>query len=494
MKLRTRLVVGLAVTGALGCADTSSSKNAGTDGTTDGTVDGTTDSTDGADGTTDSTDGATDGNDSADGGTDGADGGTGTTQTIEALQTSTGSTSCDPSKITNIMSDIAVKGAVVTGGRFIAFEPEDGSDAEPLDGYFISDVAGGANKGIQITVPAKLGLALLPGDAVDVYGEYLEFYCSSQIKASRVDPVGTAAVPAPTIITGADLTDLAKAETLEGTLVKLENVKVESLDQFDFIVTGGARVSGGLYRPGYFAAPGDELTSITGVVDFSYGNYKIQPRSKDDIVIGKVAPSTDISIADIQSGDASAKCTNPSGNAAATQKKIRVTGVVVSPVYQVSANLNGIYISTETPGPNSGLPIIFGKDDGFTANVGDTVAVEGDVKEFYCNTQVQATALAVMGTGAAPAPAEVTVADLTGANAESYEGSYVTVSGLVVSDIADMEKFNQITVEGGLILAGDDFGVTWNVAVGDAIAKATGAIEYAFEAYRLLPFGPDAVE
>ncbi|MBT9556061.1 MAG: hypothetical protein IV100_08540, partial [Myxococcales bacterium] len=110
MKLRTRLVVGLAVTGALGCANTSSSKN-GTDGTTDGTVDGTTDGTDGA---TDSTDGATDGTDSTDGGTDGVDGGTGTTQTIEALQTSTGSTSCDPSKITNIMSDIAVKGAVVT--------------------------------------------------------------------------------------------------------------------------------------------------------------------------------------------------------------------------------------------------------------------------------------------------------------------------------------------------------------------------------------------
>jgi len=207
-----------------------------------------------------------------------------------------------------------------------------------------------------------------------------------------------------------------------------------------------------------------------------------------------VAPSTDVAISDIQSGDASAKCTNPTGNAAATQKKIRVTGVVVSPVYEVSANLNGLYISTETPGPNSGLPVIFGKDDGITANVGDSVAVDGDVKEFYCNTQIQATALQVIGAGTAPAPVEVTVADLTGANAESYEGVYVTVSNLVVSDIADIEKFNQIKVEGGLILAGSDFGVTWSVKVGDTITKATGAIEYAFEEYRLLPFGPESVE
>ena len=86
--------------------------------------------------------------------------------TIADLQTHDKSTNCDPQSIENVLWNIEVKGAVVVGGKFAAFTPKEGSDAEALDGYYISSPEGGVNNGIQMAVPASLGTMLVVGDTI----------------------------------------------------------------------------------------------------------------------------------------------------------------------------------------------------------------------------------------------------------------------------------------------------------------------------------------
>jgi predicted extracellular nuclease len=485
--LKTAVVVGACALGFTACSDRgggSSSTTGGGTGGADTTVAPGTDT--GGTGGTDDTGGT--------GGTDAAPQGDPTEQTIEAIQTSTGSTTCDATKITNVMSNIVIRGAIVTAGKFEAFKPAADSTAPALDGYYVAEGAGGQNKGIQITVPTSAGTNFVPGDVVDVYGEYLEFYCSSQVKASKVEKTSTGPAPVATVITGDMLPPTAAtSEPYEGTLVQLNDVKVESLADYEYVLTGGAHGAGGQYKPGYFATAGDELTSITGVVDFSYGTYKIQPRNLADIVVKTLAPSTEVTIEEIQSAATSTGCADESGTLPPTQTKVRVSGIVVSPVQDASANLSGVYLSSEAPGANSGLFVLFPKAAGATANVGDLLTAEGNVVEYYCLTELKATAVQVTGAGTAPAPATVTAADLAGATAEAWEGTYVKLENVTVSSTDNLDKYNEVEVESGLVLAGDDFGIKWTVKVGDKITSVTGAVKYAFKKYRVVPFSDASI-
>ncbi len=471
------------------------SSRGGSDTGTDGTSDGTTDGVDGADGT-DGTDGTDDTADGADA-TDATDGGTAIT--IAALQTSTGSVTCDPAvaKINDIQSNVTVRGAVVVAGKYVAAEPTKDPETgelkgKALDGYYIADPAGGVNSGIQMVVPATLGVTLAEGDVVDVTGTHVEYYCNTQFSATAVTKTGTAAVPAPVELAATVLATPATAEAYEGMLVTLRDITVESLDGFDYIVTGGARCSGKQYRPGYFATAGDKLGSLTGVVDFSFGHYLLQPRKLEDVVITELAPVTELPFTDMQTSSDSVGCTDGAGNAPATFKKIRVKAVVASPVQDLGEKTSAIYVVDEAgSGANAGIFVTYRKDAGIAPNIGDHVVIDGDVKEYYCLTEIQTTAIQITSAGEAPTPAEITTADLLAADAEKWEGVFVTIDCPISSK---PDQYNQLGVEKDqLVLVADDFGVSWDGVEAGNVLRVTGAVSFGFGKYRIVPFGQSYV-
>ncbi len=427
---------------------------------------------------------ATDGSDASDG-TTSPDG---TAITIKELQEGPQSAGCDGgAKFSPIKASVLLEGVVVTAGQYGAFTPDDPSLA--IDGYFVAEGAG-QNAGMQLAVPATLGLSLSVGDKVDVIGDYGEHYCMSQVSVTQVVVQGSSDVPEAAVVPPDDLVNPSTAEAWEGSLVKVENVEVLELAEFgEYVVTGGL-VIGMHYKTQYYPNKGDKLSSITGVVEYAYKKYRLVPRSPGDIGDLDAAPASTTSISDLQSHESSETCTNEAGNLPPTQPNVSVTGIVVSPVDSVSANLRGFYLSAETPGPWSGLEVVFNKNDGLTEPaLGDTVTLSGNIKEYYCHTQLDVDVITIDSSGEVPAPAAVESATLSGSEAESYESTYVVVSGVTVENIDALAEYKEFTVTGGLVINAGDFGTNFSPKVGDVLASVSGAVKYHFKVYKLFPFG-----
>ena len=418
--------------------------------------------------------------------------------TIADLQTHDKSTNCDPQSIENVLWNIEVKGAVVVGGKFAAFTPKEGSDAEALDGYYISSTEGGANNGIQMAVPASLGTMLVVGDTIDVAGEYMEYYCNSQIKAASVTKTGTADVPAAVAVSAETLTDASTAEAHEGVLVTLTGVDVMATQDFNvFSVTGGVLV-GGKYFRSYEATIGDKLTTVTGVLDWSYGEYKVEPRGDDDVVVGELAPAQELTIADIQTAEASTGC-DPSSIASAASNVLVKGAVVIGPrfiAYSPPPNstkeaLDGYYVGTTEGGANSGIQLVVPVSVNADLKLGDVVDIEGETMEYYCLSQLKAKVVTPTGDQVeAPTPTALT-AEITGdlAVMETYEGSLVSVENVTVTEV---NQYGEFAVTGD-IWVGDLYENDYAANVGDELTSVMGVLDFSYGSYKIQPRVADDV-
>jgi len=419
--------------------------------------------------------------------------------TIAEIQTAEASTGCDPSSITSTLPKVSVNMVLVTGPRFIAYSPPPNSTSEALDGYYVGTTEGGANNGIQLVVPASVSADLKLGDVVNIEGETMEYYCRTQLKANKVTVAApTMTLPAATVLTAEIAADPAAMETHEGTLVSVENVTVTEVNQYgEFAVTGGFWV-GDIYPTNYTPNVGDELSALTGLLDFSYGNYKIQPRDATDVVVGAVAPAAVMTIAEVQQHNSSVDCSpaEPGGTdppPISTHGNVSVSGIVLSPIEDVSVTLDGVYIGTDPSGPWSGLLVVYPKTLGLTPALGDEVKFTGNISEFYCFTEMSATTIEVVSSGnTAPAPLALTAAAIL-ADSEQYEGSHITIEDVSVTNIDDFVEFEQFKVTGGLVINLHDYAVTYQPTVGASISSITGALKYGFGAYKLIPFGAEFI-
>jgi hypothetical protein len=110
-------------------------------------------------------------------------------------------------------------------------------------------------------------------------------------------------LPAPDLVTVADLTGTG-AEAWEGVLVTVENVVVTNNDAGygEWEVDSSLRIDDMLYRP-HLIANGASVDSITGILHYSYGAYKLEPRDGDDIVNLQTCPSADQCVDSLSAGD-----------------------------------------------------------------------------------------------------------------------------------------------------------------------------------------------
>lgn len=177
---------------------------------------------------------------------------------------------------------VTVTGAVVTSG--LTFKK---------DGFFIQDPAGGEYSGIFVFIGENNpnGVVINPGDVVTVTGAFDEFYGASQIEvtaAADIQVTGTGTVPAPEVVTPADITTGGpKAEAYEGVLVQVDNVTVAANDLGfgEFSVDDMLRVDDLFFAMADWPLPnpGDQFASIVGPLAYTFDTTKIAPRTAADL-------------------------------------------------------------------------------------------------------------------------------------------------------------------------------------------------------------------
>ena len=171
--------------------------------------------------------------------------------------------------------------------------------------YFINSPNGGGWSGILIYDTQNVNI----GDEITLSGTIIEYYGLTELSDVNTPQVlSTNNTISPTIITTGDLATL---EDYEGVLVTLENVSItESYNQWGtFFINDGsgiARVGNSCFsfeNTQFQATVGTIISSITGVVNYSYGEFYIHPRSANDMIVGDIVTTlyTDV----VYSNDAS---------------------------------------------------------------------------------------------------------------------------------------------------------------------------------------------
>lgn len=155
------------------------------------------------------------------------------------------------------------------------------------DGFWVQDPMGGEESGISVFVLDTAGLDVEPGDEVTICGAYAEFFDQSQLAVAAVADInvsGTVPVPAAEVLTSAE----AATEVWEGVLVQIDNpvVTVEPNDFGEWEIDDALLATDTFFEEADWPQPAvdDTFTSLTGVIEFSFENFKIAPRDADDLV------------------------------------------------------------------------------------------------------------------------------------------------------------------------------------------------------------------
>ena len=160
------------------------------------------------------------------------------------------------------------------------------------DGFFVQDPMGGEWSGIYIYINQNPDmLAIQAGDVVTITGLYTEFFDMSQLSAGQAGDVivtGTDMVPDPILVAPADIaTGGSMTENYESVLVRVEDVTVTApADNFgEWTVDDDLRVDDLFFAMGDWPNPnpGDTFTSITAPLTYSFDNFKLAPRTADDL-------------------------------------------------------------------------------------------------------------------------------------------------------------------------------------------------------------------
>ena len=152
--------------------------------------------------------------------------------------------------------------------------------------------AGGAYSGIYIYEQFAPGTVAL-GNDVEVQGTYVEYYGLAEITDATVTVTNASgALIEPLVVDPANVVDGdVDGEKYEGMFVRVENVTVTEenadgdSDYDEFAITAGLRIDDFIWEEMDNTYPvGTTFSSITGVLHYAYGNYKIVPRNAEDLV------------------------------------------------------------------------------------------------------------------------------------------------------------------------------------------------------------------
>lgn len=145
--------------------------------------------------------------------------------------------------------------------------------------FFIQDGPGEWN-GIAIYPMQEVNI----GDDITITGTVLEYMGKTEI-TDILELIITGTAPLPEAVTISTAT-LASFEEYESVLIRLQEVTVTSeqntYGEWEVDDGSGACMLGALGDYTYVPVLDDFIFSITGVVDYTYSNFKLQPRDDND--------------------------------------------------------------------------------------------------------------------------------------------------------------------------------------------------------------------
>ena len=144
---------------------------------------------------------------------------------------------------------------------------------------------------IQDGIGAWNGIVIYPiqdvevGNEITISGTVLEYNDKTEITdIISMTISGTTDLPEPVIISALELSSI---EDYESVLTKIQDVTVSNEDlgygNWEVEDQSGTCIIGGLGDYTYIPVLDDFIYSITGVVDYTYGAFKLEPRDDDDI-------------------------------------------------------------------------------------------------------------------------------------------------------------------------------------------------------------------
>ncbi|MFP4460469.1 MAG: hypothetical protein ACLFSQ_12890 [Candidatus Zixiibacteriota bacterium] len=348
------------------------------------------------------------------------------------------------------------------------------------DKFFISDPEGGPWRGVYV-----FDYSIRPsvGDWITLTAEVEEYYELTELKdVSDYSIDGTRAVPDAHIAT---CSEVDSEESLEGVLVKVYDVEIESIGEYNWIIsdeTGTLNVSDG-FDYSFTPEVGVSLDSIIGVVDYSFGNYVLQPRSDADIT-GEAEDTTVTvtPIADIQDDFDTYD-----------GQSVTIQGVITVPGGSTRDDQLNAWIQDES-GKGIQLFAYDIPDDSLAFRRGTEIRVDGVVGEYNSTTQVSDFSYEIISTGN-PLPAAANI-DSVWDDRVDYEGTWTMMSGYV-SDLYSAGGGMNVTVDTdaghtSLIRIWETTGIELTADIGDRIT-AYGVGSIYSDDYQMLPGLPEDI-
>ena len=164
--------------------------------------------------------------------------------------------------------------------------------------FFIQDGSGAWN-GIVIYPMQSVEI----GDEIVISGMVDEYFDKTEITdIINMTTLGTADLPVPVIIS---TSALASSEEYESVLVQVQNVTVTNEDlgngEWEIDDSSGPCIVGHLGDYTYIPVLDDFIYGITGVSDYTYGAFKLEPRDDDDInLIGLIIDPMELNFMTIE--------------------------------------------------------------------------------------------------------------------------------------------------------------------------------------------------
>jgi predicted extracellular nuclease len=169
-----------------------------------------------------------------------------------------------------VCGDVVLTDVVVTAQAFV-----DEGDST----FFVQDAGGGS--GVAIFVP-ETTVDVSVGDVITLEGEPSEYYGFTEVFVADPTTIvaGSAAEPVATVLDAAP----ADWEPYEGMLVTLTDVTAVGAAEYGQIATDWSIFVDDVYGVDNGASDGDVFASVTGVVYYSFEEWKLEPRTAADVV------------------------------------------------------------------------------------------------------------------------------------------------------------------------------------------------------------------
>ncbi|MCA9523129.1 MAG: hypothetical protein KC609_19270 [Myxococcales bacterium] len=294
--------------------------------------------------------------------------------TVKAIQNPVEPRGCNEnaSEQPFVFGSVTVENVVVTGGVH--------EINTTLVRFYVADRDGGPYSGIAVVADTSVLSALFPdggpnvGDVLTLTGELQEFYCFTRIKlaaggATRTDTGQP--LPAPIVVSScAEMRD----ESLEGVVVTLLGVKVvnNSLDHGEILVEDSTTatcvidddfqlwengpVGGTQTDPNKPGVAATEYLSITGVLHYTFADFKLEPRTLDEIV-AKGGSQGDTSEGDLDTSGDDTSIPDTSTDDTAETTGSDVEADTTAPVESVVC-INELHYNNDSTDSNEGIELM----------------------------------------------------------------------------------------------------------------------------------------